>query len=307
MKIYIYGAGALGQAFLEFLKEYKVEGNISGFIDKRYDSIKEVGGIRVFAPEILDDGQVYCVLAISNSNDRDELSKKMKDKGIKVISLDFFANIAGMDKVEFNRRFCAFYHVEHMNDYFESCEEEGAINRFWAEDSAFYKLFKQLDLSNVVELACGRGRHVPRYIDQTKKVILVDILEKNIEFCKGRFGNYENITYYVNNGYNLEKIPTETVSSLFTYDAMVHFEMMDIYEYLKDIYRILKKDGKVLIHHSNYDEDYSASFENAPNGRSFMSKQLFAYLAYRVGFTVKEQIVIDWGVKDLDCITLLEK
>lgn len=38
----------MGQAFLEFLKEYNVEGKISGFIDKRYDSIKEIGGIKVF-------------------------------------------------------------------------------------------------------------------------------------------------------------------------------------------------------------------------------------------------------------------
>lgn len=221
--------------------------------------------------------------------------------------MDYFAKDAELDKVEFNRRFCAFFHVDHMNDYFESCESEGAINRFWAEDSAFYGLFKQLDLSNVVELVCGRGRHVPCYVDNAQNIILVDILNKNIEFCKTRFANYENITYYTNNGYNLEEIPTETVSSLFAYDAMVHFEMMDIYEYLKDIYRILKKEGKALIHHSNYDEDYRASFENAPNGRSFMSKQLFAYLAYKAGFAVKEQIVIDWGVKDLDCITLLEK
>lgn len=307
MKTYIYGAGALGQAVLEFLKEYKVESNIFGFIDRRFDSIKEIGGVKVFSDEVLESGQDCCILAISNFEDRGELSQKMKKNGIKIIALDYFAKEAGIDKVEFNRRFCAFFHVEHMNDYFESCESQNSINRFWAEDSAFYKLFKQLDLSNVVELACGRGRHVPHYIDKAENVILVDILEKNIEFCKNRFGNCENISYYVNNGYNLEEIPTESVTALFTYDAMVHFEMMDIYEYLKDIYRIMKKEGKVLIHHSNYDEDYKASFQNAPNARSFMSKQLFAYLAYKVGFAVKEQIVIDWGVKNLDCITLLEK
>ncbi len=38
-----------------------------------------------------------------------------------------------------------------------------------------------------------------------------------------------------------------------------------------------------------------------------MSKQLFAYLANRAGLTVLEQRVIDWGKKDLDCITLVEK
>lgn len=38
-----------------------------------------------------------------------------------------------------------------------------------------------------------------------------------------------------------------------------------------------------------------------------MSKDVFAYLAYRAGFDVLEQKVIDWGIKDLDCISLIQK
>ena len=39
-----------------------------------------------------------------------------------------------------------------------------------------------------------------------------------------------------------------------------------------------------------------------------MSRELFAYLAHRAGLEVLEQQTIDWsGVKDLDCITLVEK
>ncbi len=39
-----------------------------------------------------------------------------------------------------------------------------------------------------------------------------------------------------------------------------------------------------------------------------MDKDVFAHLAYRVGFKILEQKVIDWhGVKELDCITLVEK
>lgn len=94
---------------------------------------------------------------------------------------------------------------------------------------------------------------------------------------------------------------------MFCYDAMVHFEMMDIYEYLKDIYRVLVPGGMVLIHHSNYTADYKASFANTPHGRSFMSKDIFAYLAYRGGFEIISQQVINWGVKDLDCISLIHK
>lgn len=38
-----------------------------------------------------------------------------------------------------------------------------------------------------------------------------------------------------------------------------------------------------------------------------MSKDLFAYLAYRAGVEIVEQRVIDWGIKDLECASLIKK
>ena len=158
-----------------------------------------------------------------------------------------------------------------------------------------------------MELACGRGRHVPHYINDAKEIILVDILQKNIDFCRCRFKDEDKISYYVNNGYDLSEIKSESQTALFTYDAMVHFEMMDIFQYLKETYRILVNGGKALFHHSNNTEDYRVTFLTGTGGRNYMSKQLFAYLANRAGLTVLEQQVIDWSKKDLDCITLVEK
>lgn len=40
---------------------------------------------------------------------------------------------------------------------------------------------------------------------------------------------------------------------------------------------------------------------------SFMSDKIFAYLAYRCGFEICNQKVIDWGVENLDCISLIMK
>lgn len=38
-----------------------------------------------------------------------------------------------------------------------------------------------------------------------------------------------------------------------------------------------------------------------------MTKEVFAYLAYRAGFEIVSQKVIDWKIKDIDCISLIQK
>lgn len=136
---------------------------------------------------------------------------------------------------------------------------------------------------------------------------LVDILSENIEYCKQRFGDKRNISYYCNNGFNLEELESNSYSALFTYDAMVHFELMDVYNYLQDIYRILEPGAYALFHHSNNTQDYRLSFENASHGRNYMSKDLFAYLAYRCGFEIINQKIINFVEPELDCISLIRK
>lgn len=71
---------------------------------------------------------------------------------------------------------------------------------------------------------------------------------------------------------------------------------------------MLVSGEKVLLHLSNNFSDYKASFGSTLYSRSFMSKDIFAYLAYCSGFKIISQEIVDWSIyKNLDCITLLEK
>lgn len=303
-KLVIYGAGKMGNDMYSFLKYLGVTDNVYGFCDKRYMEVGQVEDKKVFGLEELKDKKVVYYVALGDEEEKEKLEKELHC--IKKKDLPQFFEI---NRAEFNRKYCAFFHIDAMEGYFENAEKEDAIKTFWAEDSEFYQMFRKLDLTNVIELACGRGRHVPHYMDKAEKITLVDILEKNIEWCKKRFENSDKIVYYKNNGYDLEELETGKYTALFSYDAMVHFEMLDIYSYLKDIYRVLEKGGMALLHHSNYCSDYKVSFSNSANdsGRNFMSKMLFAYLADRAGFEVVEQKVIDWEVPELDCISLIKK
>lgn len=193
------------------------------------------------------------------------------------------------------------------SNYYEDAESDSWMNIFWAESSQFKKMFAKLDVSSVVELACGHGRHVQQYINDSSSITFVDINEENIAFCKNRFKEDTRFHYLVTSGNNFSGIKAASQTAVFSYDVMVHFEMLAVSDYLSETFRILCPGGKALFHHSNYTGNPDNSYKDSPGWRNFMSADIFRYLAKRCGFTVLAQHVIDWSVPRLDCLTLLEK
>lgn len=313
-KIILYGAGKVGDSYYSLLDYQGLKDCVYAFCDKNADQIQKKHDIDVISYENAKKLGLPFVISVSQSKrySYQEIKEKLEEDQVEYYNnlLDYIKENLTVDMVELNRKYCAFFHIDNMDGYFESAEGEGSLRIFWGENSVFFNLFQKLDLKNVVELACGRGRHVPQYLSKAGEVTLVDVLEKNIIFVKNRFIDFPNIHYYKNNGYDFSELPNNSYTALFTYDAMVHFELLDIFNYLKETYRILTPGGLALFHHSNDSSDYKNSFVNCTNchGRNFMDKKLFAYLACRAGFEIVEQHVIDWGgTPNLDCISLVHK
>lgn len=308
MDIVLYGAGIRGKKIENILFQNGIV--IKGFADTYKRGIIECFDGRkypIFSLSELAGRDNIVIVAIANQDEYFKVANMLKEQQIDVTPVeDVLKNKNSV--VERNREFIAEYHLNGMDDWYKDAEQRESLNTFWKEDSIFFKMFNELNLDKIVELACGHGRHVPYYADTANEIMLVDVLQSNIDFCKQRFCKNEKVNYYCNNGHDLHDISDASYTSLFTYDAMVHFEMLDIFEYLKETYRILGKGGRALLHHSNNHDDYRITFSTGTGGRNYMSKDLFAYLANRAGFKVLEQQVIDWGgVKNLDCLSLVEK
>jgi ubiquinone/menaquinone biosynthesis C-methylase UbiE len=300
MRTIIYGAGTRGRKTYNLLIK---RGQIVDFFCDTYPDKVDIETLPVpliTYTELLKLEDVRVIIAVTGVSD---ISKHLKKDRVKIISAEEILGGTG-DVVENNRNFIAEYHRDEMEDYYDNAEND--LERFWNENTDFYKYFKQLDLCNVVELAAGHGRHVTKYIEMAGDIILVDILKENIDFCRFRFGEERRIKYYKNSGYDLIDIPNNSVSSVFSYDAMVHFEMIDIFIYLKEIERILVPGGKALIHHSN-NGDYNATFVNALGGRNYMTQNLFRHLCNRANLEVLDQTVIDFVKKESDCLSFVEK
>ena len=197
------------------------------------------------------------------------------------------------------------------NDWIESRYYENAekwLHIFWDENRPFKRFFDQLDLTHVLELACGHGRHGEKLKGKAQKLTMMDINQSNIDFCTQRFKKERNFEVLKNNGIDFQPVSDNSITSIFCYDAMVHFADKLVLSYLQDTKRILMPGGLALYHHSNYPNNNFKHYGQNPHARNYMTKELFKKYAIESGLIIKEQIVINWGgAKDLDCISLVKK
>lgn len=184
-------------------------------------------------------------------------------------------------------------------------DAESGMDYQWQEMS--WPLIKDFDFSVVVDVAAGFGRNSAKLLPHVGQLIITDINQKCIEACQQRFQGRTNVQFIKNDGTSLKEIATASVTLIYSFDAMVHFDSDIVRAYLREFQRVLRPGGRCFLHHSNNTEQPGGGLV-PPHNRNFMSKELFAHYALKSGFQVMQQNVIEWGnFKRLDCLTTLRK
>ncbi len=193
--------------------------------------------------------------------------------------------------------------------YYEDAEQEGWIKTFWGPDSVFRKCFERLDLQNVVEIGCGRGRHAAQCLDRISQITLVDINETNLAACRQRFRERSNVAYVQTEGGTLAGVKDESATAVFSYDAMVHFEATDVISYIIETHRVLRSGGRALLHYSNYDQNPNGFYRDNPGHRNFFSERMMRHFADRAGFKILEHRIFCWSGNEVlsDGMILLQR
>lgn len=198
----------------------------------------------------------------------------------------------------------------HQDPYYDRAEQPDWLGAFWRPDlphRPFRRMFETLNLRTTLELACGHGRHAAQIVQQVPALILMDVVAENVEYCKQRFSGKENIAVVQNDGCTFRPIPDNTLSAIYCYDAMVHFEFDVVLSYICDAARVLEPGGRALFHHSILSAFPGRDHRLNPGGRNFMSHEAFKHVAARSGFKVVESTVMDWDAPHTDALTLLQK
>jgi ubiquinone/menaquinone biosynthesis C-methylase UbiE len=194
-------------------------------------------------------------------------------------------------------------------DYFVKAEAEAWIRCFWSEDSRFRTMFDRLDLTSVLDLACGQGRHTAQFIDRAGHVTLLDTSAIAMDVCRERFAGRSNIAYFVSpTGRDLSPIRDESLTSVFSYDAMVHFDQECVFGYLHEIRRVLQPGGRALLHVSAYDRKPGRDFRCNPDWRAHMSESAFREGVAAAGLRIEHYEKFPWSIEVVsDALALLAK
>jgi|GEM_PF-1203181 len=185
------------------------------------------------------------------------------------------------------------------------------VERYMASawEGLIWPFIQGCDFTSVVDLAAGHGRNTEYLLPLAHRLHVVDINSENIDYCRRRFaGRDAKLSFIVNDGSSLSALRSDSVTLVYCFDAMVHFDSDVVRAYLREFARILEPDAHAFIHHSNYTANPGGRWMDNPSIRNFMSKELFAHYAHKEGLSVASQRVIQWGGRPaLDCLSLLRK
>jgi ubiquinone/menaquinone biosynthesis C-methylase UbiE len=170
----------------------------------------------------------------------------------------------------------------------------------WKGEDIFYKLLHKYAFSHpdALEIGCGGGR-----ISNFAKELFVRITATDISPEMIRKASSEvkatNISWEVMDGFRLDQYKDESFDFVYSHDVFVHFSSMQVYPYLLQFHRLLKKGGIGIISFYNFEKHFNVfkgealKFNNQkilpPSFRHhFLTEEMLRIMLTEIGYQIVE-------------------
>jgi SAM-dependent methyltransferase len=109
--------------------------------------------------------------------------------------------------------------------------------------------------ARALEIGCGEGKYSEKLAPLCTGLICADVSGRMLERAQQRLHGLTNIEFAKLNGVDLSPFASESINFVFSFDCFVHIEIEDVYGYLQEIKRILKPEGRGLLHFANLNSE----------------------------------------------------
>lgn len=167
-----------------------------------------------------------------------------------------------------------------------------------------------------LDFAAGHGRNTAKLAQISRHVYAVDANPDAAQFLRRRFEGTQMgwcpVTVIQNNAVDLHQIESGSITALYSFDSMVHFEKRLIEMYMPEFSRVMAPGAFGFVHHSNFGRvSDDPDFKKHPAWRSNVDGDFFAQCSFRNGLLTVRQKYISWGgavaIENLDCLSIIHK
>lgn len=125
-------------------------------------------------------------------------------------------------------------------------EETLLSNGEWTADQMHNALDINVD-DTVLELGCGVARIGKLLAPHCKKWIGVDISENMLDVAKQRLNEFDNVEFHTLKRNDLSCIEDGSIDKAYSVAVFCHLDKEDLYNYMRELYRILKPGGTIYV------------------------------------------------------------
>ncbi len=109
-------------------------------------------------------------------------------------------------------------------------------------------LLPHISNKSVLEIGCLDGKWSQYIVPIAQHTFLVDLSKEILPALQNKLNNPERYTFYETKGYELNGIEDASIDYIFSMDTLVRVNKRFLNLYFKEFKRVIKKNGKILIH-----------------------------------------------------------